>query len=206
MNKKLKIYIIEDDEVRRQNMQSYFESVNKLLKGNEYDKNCDYKDCHLCFQEFGFQEVELQEILSEKRDGKYVDYVFNEEAAWVKEIEKILVRKEYRIFIIDFALNSRERTSFQTNESTLRAVTANNILNYINDKTLFKEYIIFESVVKNMVSRLKAILDIGMTKEYSNVKYDCLLGNYFKAHTAVTEKVSGISDAFTKAMKEITDE
>ena len=79
----------------------------------------------------------------------------------------------------------------------------NKTATYIDEKTQQKEYVIFESIARNLVEGINAILDIPQGEYFNQIQYDTLLGGYFQAHSPVDEKVEAISDAFMKALEGI---
>lgn len=205
MEKTLKIYVIEDHVSRRDEMKKYFDNVNKLLNGNGiYDKNSDFENCQLCFQNNQYKKVELIPILPRIDDkGVYNDYQFGKNRKWVKEIEKILKEKEERIFLIDFALNAKERECLRRNSACFIAYTTRKIMDLINNASLNKEYIIFETVVKNAKNNSRGILNIGMTESFDKLCYKFMLGDYFSSSQSVYEKVNAISYVFEEIFNEM---
>ncbi len=202
----LKIYVIEDHKTRRDGIKEYFQSVNRLLKGEKYQKEEDFRDCHVCFKKIGYKYIEIKEILPDEKSNDRSNYLFEKKAEWVKEIDQIIKTNEKRIFLIDFVLNDEERNFFRDSENAFRAKTAKSIVNYINSKTKSKEYIIFESVINDLVDRTREILDIGMGEKFENVYYTCLLGYYFQSNDAIEEKIGAITASFEDVMKEMQND
>lgn len=206
MGKTLKIYIIEDNKQRREGIREYFQSVNRLLSGEQYDKNNDFKDCHLCFQKYQYDRIVLEEILPKKEDDEnYNDYKFNKRSKWVKHIERILKTDEERILLIDFALNAKERAGLQKSKDNFSAETTRHIVDLLNEKSTQKEYIIFETVVKNAGKNIRGILNMKMTEKFENLSYLVMLGDYFLPWQPVYEKVKAISEVFEETVEKMRD-
>lgn len=200
---KLKIYIIDDCRTRRKAIIDYLKSVQRLLSGEDYDSNKDFEDCQQCFLNKGIGEIEFEEILPDEGTSDNSYYSFEKDAAWVLKIGGILKQKETRIFLIDLALSEAEVKTFSAGDGTFIASTAKDILVYIDENTCQKEYIIFESIARNLVEGINAILDIVPGENFKRTRYNTLLGDYFHSRCPVYEKVEAISEAFVKAMEEI---
>ncbi len=202
----LKVYIIEDQRSRRKKIKEYFESVNSLLSGNPFNKSKDYEDCHKCFKQRGYDKVEIIEITPYGKRDKDCDYNFKEESKWVKDIGNIIKNKEKedRIFLMDFALNSEERKVFQISESVFIAKTARKILNYINENSKCKEYVLYESILDKIENRYRDVLCIdNEEEELPNIVSDCILGDYFMGGLAPRERANGISEAFDSILEKM---
>lgn len=200
----LKIYIIEDHRQRREGIKVYFDSVNRLLSGKPYDEKNDFENCHECFQKHQYEKIEIEEILPATGSNlPDCNYKFSNRAKWVKRIEQILKNDEDRVFLIDFALNSEERESIQRNSNYFRAETTRQIMDYIEQNSVNKEYIIFESVISNAEDQSNSLLDIGVSTRFEHIDYGFMLGDYFTSSQAVYEKTDAISEAFKMAMEVI---
>ena len=201
--KELKIYIIDDCRSRRNAIKAYFESVQQCLKNGQADRDKDFEDCEKCFIDKGIEKVVFEEILPDdgKADNSY--YVFKKDAEWVLKIGKILKQREFRVFLVDLALSEEEAEIFRAGDETFTAATAKDILMYIDKNTCQNEYVIFESIARNLVENLNAILDIFPGESFNSTRYDTLLGSYFQSQSPVYEKVEAISAAFGRAMEEI---
>lgn len=206
--KVLRVYIIEDQRSRREKIKQYFESVNSLLSGNNFDKSKDFKDCHKCFEKYGYEKVEIIEIIPYGKKNKDCDYNFREESRWVKDIGNIIrsKEKEERIFLMDFALNSEERKVFQISENVFIAKTARKVLNYINENCNQKEYVLYESILDKIESRYRAVLRIDNEEELPNIISGCLLGDYFMGGIASLERARGISEAFDTILEKMEED
>lgn len=202
---KLKIYLIEDDKKRREGMKAYFKSVNRLLSGKAYDDAIDYEDCHKCFQENNYTEVELIEILPDVRGrGNYCNYEFEEEKDWVKKIGSALANDEDRIFLLDLALNHAEKKALMADGNNFRAKTARSVLDYIEKNTKGIEVVVIESVIKNASKKHEKILDMGVDDpQFKNLSFSFMLGDYFYIAQDRYEKIEAISGAFRKAISEM---
>lgn len=207
MGKELKIYVIEDTPRRREGIQEYFDSVNRLLDNKNSGATSpklssnDFENCQECFEQRAISKVNICWITPKMGRGQqYFNYYFTKNGNWVKEIEKILKKDELRIFLIDLALNEKERNTLNNNESIFSADTAKAILNFINENTRSKEYIIFESVAKYLNHRLNAILRIIET-DLDKIHYKYILGQYFNSTCSVEDKVLGISSTFGEMLE-----
>lgn len=200
----LKIYLIEDHNDRRKKIMAYFAQINALLK----NKNMNINDESLaCFQNNGYEKIDVIPILPDEGEKAYSNYIFGKNVKWIQQMGKVLRTDERRIFLIDLALNRNERASFAKDETAFRAETAMKLLDYISRHANYCEYIIFESILRNMgVGDCCPALDIEKNEIRENFKYWFMRGNYFVKAQDEYEMEVGISETFGKVLKEINND
>lgn len=179
-----KIYLIEDDKQKVQCIKEYFNSVNRLLSGEQYNSQIDFKDSHKIFKKAGFDKVEVIHITPETSDKGNYNYYFADDAAWVKQIRDVFLHDEKRIFIIDLALNKEEIAAFNRNQDTFRAVNAKKVIDILSQRD-GKEDVIVESILNNIDTVYKKTLDVMRTDKFENKfgKIATLRGNLFSEST-----------------------
>lgn len=201
----LEIYLIEDHKERRDKIIEYFVRINKLIESGAEDD--DYKNVLDCFRKHKFEKINVIPILPDEGEEMYSDYYFGNNEEWVKEIGQILEqKKENRIFLIDLALNHDERALFGKSESSFRAETTIDILEYISEHSLGKEYIVFESILRDIGIGGCPALDMEQDDIREGYKYWFMRGNYFVKGQDQYEIDFGIAETFEEVLKEINDD
>lgn len=156
MGKKFKIYIIEDSKAKIRSMQEYFDGVNSLLGEVDLGEIETYENSEKIFKEHGYSEVKLEVIETQNADQDFYNYDYTEQDDFLKSIREIVKREEDRVFFLDLALNTMERSDFKDGQEKL------------DPKNAKMAYSIIESSVFNERVVISTRYD-GIDREFENM-------------------------------------
>jgi len=166
--KKLKIYIIEDDMRRYKIMEAYFEAVKaEVALGKNTGEFSNF------LKQVNIGEIETNHIkidTTPNEDPNFIDYTYNENLE--NYIKGILNDESPRFFVLDLALNKKEREIFNSNENMLIPYIARQIVDSIGHrKSARKELVVVNTRCTNISRSLEMVLDIkSSVKENLDLK------------------------------------
>lgn len=191
----LKIYIIEDDISRAENMVTFFRElqgkINSDLPNNQAGE-------FLKKQGIGNIETQILRDKSGKKDAKHHDYIYSDD--FKKILEEILMKDEERIFIVDLALNNEEREDFSRNKEYFNPETAIKIIEYIGSSRR-KERIILNTRLIDMRKKWESVVEIKESIK-SSLQVSTMRYSLFADQESDYERDIQMCDTLNRALKD----
>lgn len=199
MSKVLKIYIIEDAKKKIENMKKYFDGVNWLL-GNR-DVTVDYyKDSDKTLRKRKYTKVVLEAVKTKNEEAEYYNFDYQKNKDFLKKVEEILRNEEHRIFILDLALNHKERSDFQLDQNKLQPKSAIKILEIIG-RSPFTEVVIVSSRYTGIEDEYLQILEIDKDKLKDKIFFEFLPANVFNNRCTEKEMTISVNEVLEEVFK-----
>lgn len=141
MGKNLKIYIVEDSKAKIRSMKEYFEGVNSLLSEVSLGEVDAYEGSEKIFKERGYSKVTLEVIKTKNEGPDFYNYDYKEQDDFLNSISEIVKREEDRVFFLDLALNTVERSDFKDGQEKLDPKNAKMVYSII-ESSIFNERVV----------------------------------------------------------------
>lgn len=200
MKKVLKIYVIEDAKSKIRCMKKYFDGVNCLLSqtGNLVES---YQNSEKFLRKHKYEQVILENVETENEEEEYYNFDSSKNKDFLKKIKEIIRTKENRIFILDLALNTKERAEFQLDQNRLKAQTAKEIFDIIKS-SVCKEVVVISSRYMGIEDEYLLVLGISREELDDKIAVKFLPADVFNVRNAEKEMVIAINEVLEEIFEE----
>lgn len=175
----------------------------EIDESKKEDKKKEISDFSKYLMSKGIDKLEIVELRGESSDkrNKYYDYSADD-MNFIRKLSEIVNKDDNRIFLIDLALNDKERGMFSGSESRFVPRTAKKYLEVISEKSVKgKELIIFDTRVQNILQNWRRKLMID-SKAKEKLKVGSISINSFDPTTPTKIRNANIFDAFEYVMED----
>lgn len=200
LKKVLKIYVVEDAKSKIRCMKKYFDGVNYLLapKGNLVES---YQNSEKLLKKHEYEQVILENVKTDNEEEEYYNFDSRKNKDFLKKIKEIIEAQENRIFILDLALNTKERAEFQLDQNRLRAQTAKEIFDIIKSSK-YKEVVVISSRYTGIEDEYLLILGINKEELCDKIAVEFLPADVFNIRNTEKEIVIAINEVLEEIFEE----
>lgn len=200
LKKVLKIYVVEDAKSKIKCMKKYFDGVNYLLApiGNLVES---YQNSEEPLRKHEYEQVILENVETDNEEEEYYNFDSGENEDFLNKIKEIIKTQENRIFILDLALNTKERAEFQLDQNRLRAQTAKDIFDIIKSSK-YKEVVVISSRYIGIEDEYLLVLGISKEESADKIEVKFLPADVFNVRNAEKEMVIAINEVLEEIFEE----